>query len=109
MWQYVWQYRSALLFTFCCVWIIAVSAHDAVLIVVHHEVIAQLERNPLGRRLIEMHDGDVSLFVWVKCGGTAAAGAVLVTLYRYYARVALTAAATLAVFQLLLLCYLHWR
>ena len=109
MWHRVWQYRTTLLFVFCCVWIVAVSAHDAVWVVVHHQRMEELERNPLGRWLIQMHHGDVWPFVWVKCAGTATVGAVLVTLYRYYARIALAAAAAVAGLQLLLLCYLHWR
>jgi hypothetical protein len=109
MWQFVWRHRPAAFLAFCCLWILAVSAHDAALVVVHHDVIAQLERNPMGRQLIQMHNGDVWLFVWVKCAGTATVGAVLVTLYRYHARVALCVAAVLAGFQLLLLYYLHSR
>ena len=109
MWQGLCQHRTAALFTFCCAWIVAVSAHDVVLVVVYHDVIEQLERNALGRRLIEAHDGDVWLFVWLKCVGTATVGAVLVTLYRYRVRVAVTVAVVLAGLQLVLLGYLHLR
>ena len=57
--------------------------HDAVLVVVHHEVIERFEQNPLGRWLIQCGGGEVWLSVFVKFAGTAAVCAVLVRLYHY--------------------------
>ena len=109
MLQLVRQNRTALIFVACCVWIAAISVHDAVLVVIHHEVIDQYEQNPLGRWLIQWHGGDVWLFVLVKFAGTALVCAVLVRLYQHRSSVAVTVAATIAGFQLLLLLYLHLR
>ena len=109
MLQLVHHTRTILIFTACCVWISAVSLHDAVLVIVHHEVITQLEQNPLGRWLLHWHGGDVWLFVSVKFAGTALVCAVLVKLYQHHAVVAVTVAAAVAGFQLLLLLYLHLR
>jgi hypothetical protein len=100
--------RNITFFTFCCIWIVAVSAHDAVLVVIHHQWIEEYERNPVGRWLIQCGGGDVWLFVWTKFAGTATVCAVLVTLYRYHVPVAVTVAGAVASFQLLLLCYLHF-
>ena len=109
MLQRVRRNRTALIFATCCVWIGAISVHDAVLVVVHHDVIEQYEQNPLGRWLIQRRGGEVWLFVFVKFAGTAAVCAVLVRLYHYRSALALTVAAAVAGFQLLLLCYLHFR
>ena len=109
MLQRVRRNRTALIFAACCIWIAAISVHDAVLVVVHHEVIERLEQNPLGRWLIQRRGGEVWLFVSVKLAGTAAVCVVLVKLYQYRPALALPVAAAVAGFQLLLLCYLHFR
>ena len=109
MLQRVRRNRKELVFVACCVWIAVISVHDAVLVVVNHDVIEQYERNPVGRWLLERHGGEVWLFVMVKLAGTAAVCVVLVSLYRYRRALAMPVAAVLAGFQLLLLCYLHFR
>ena len=85
------------------------SVHDAILVVVHHELISQFERNPLGRWLLQLHGGEVWLFVVVKLAGTAAVCTVLVRLYQYRADFALPVAIVLSCLQLLLLFHLHYR
>ena len=109
MFQLVQLSRVPLIFTLCCVWITAISAHDAVLVILHREVISQFEQNPLGRWLITLQGGDVWLFVMVKFAGAAAVCTVLVRLYRYRSDIALVVAVALSCFQLLLLFYLHCR
>lgn len=109
MLQHVRRNRTTLIFAACCAWIAAVSVHDAVLVVIHHDVIAQTEQNPLGRWLIQCRGGDVWLFVLLKFAGTAAVCAVLVKLYQHCAFVVVMIAATVAGFQLLLLLHLHMR
>lgn len=86
-----------------------VSVHDAVLVVVHHELIGQFERNPLGRWLLQLHGGEVWLFVLAKLAGTAAVCTILVRLFLYRSRIAMLIAGVLSSFQLLLLSYLHCR
>jgi hypothetical protein len=86
--------------------ITAVSVHDAVLVLMNEDVIAQEERNPVGRWLIAQGGGGAWLFVAVKLLGTAFVGAVLLALYRTRPSAALSVAAGLACFQLGLLLYL---
>ena len=101
--------RTILIFTSSCTWIAAVSVHDAVLVVVHQEVISQFERNPLGRWLLQLHGGEVWLFVAVKLAGTAVVCKVLFRLYQYRSGIALLVAVVLSCFQMLLLFHLHCR
>lgn len=100
--------RTALILALCCVWIGTVSAHDAVLVVVHHEVISQFERNPLGVWLIQIGGDEVWLFVVAKLAGTAVVCTLLFRLYQYHRVIALVVAVVLSCFQVLLLVYLHW-
>ena len=106
MLQSVLRHRTLLTFLLCCTAITAVSVHDAVLVVLHEEVISEFEQNPLGCWLIRLQGGEVWLFVCTKLAGTALAVAVLVRIYEHYSRLALTVAAPTAAFQLLLLLYL---
>ncbi|MGN6547746.1 MAG: hypothetical protein ACTHK7_22040 [Aureliella sp.] len=93
-------------FGLCCLIIALVSVHDAALIVLNYQVIAEVEMNPLGRWLLELQGGEVWLFVLVKLAGTAFVWAVLVEVYRRRQRYGLIAAGALTGFQLGLLCYL---
>ena len=106
MLQLVCRNRTALIFMACCIWIAAVSVHDAVLVVVHHELIGQFERNPLGRLLLQLHGGEVWLFVLVKLAGTAAVCTILVRLFLTRSRLAMWITGVLCCFQFLLLLYL---
>jgi hypothetical protein len=98
--------RRDLLFAACCLCIAVVSVHDAMLVVLNDDVIGQVERNPLGRWLIEWQEGEVWLFVLMKLAGTAVVCATLVTLYQYREELGMLTAGALAAFQLVLLCYL---
>jgi hypothetical protein len=86
----------------------AVSVHDAILVVLHDDVIDEMEANPLGKWLLELQGGEVWLFVLLKLVGTAFVGATLIMLYSRHRRMAISVAGALAVFQLLLLGYLLW-
>jgi hypothetical protein len=88
------------------VFIVAVAVHDTVLVILHEQQLAEMERNPVGRWLIELGGGDVGLLVAVKLVGAATACAVLVTLYGSWRESALAAAVVLACLQLGLLLYL---
>jgi len=84
-----------------------VSVHDAILVIVHHETIGELEQNPVGRWLLQLHDGQVWLFVCVKLAGTALVCSILVHLYRFRPQAALLIAVALCFVQSILLIYLH--
>lgn len=98
--------RKVLLFAACCLFVAAVSVHDATLVVLNDGVIVQEEQNPLGRWLLDLQGGEVWLFVLVKLVGTAVVCATLITLYRHRQRIGMAVAVALAAFQLALLSYL---
>ncbi len=100
------EHRGAVVFGACCLLVVAISVHDAMLVVLNADIISQAERNPVGKCLIELQGGDVWLFVLAKLTGTAIACSVLVTLYELRARLALVASVGVACFQMVLLCYL---
>ena len=89
-----------------CLFIMAVSVHDAILVVLNADVILDVERNPVGRWLIELQRGDIWLFVVTKFLGTAVVCSILVMLYEFRVRHGLLAAGGVASFQMVLLCYL---
>jgi hypothetical protein len=96
---------EAIGFVAAVVFIAAVSVHDALLLALNEEVIADVELNPLGRWLIAL-GGDVRLFIVVKLLGTAIACAALVAIYPWWRRAALTAGGAIACIQFGLLLYL---
>jgi len=76
------------------------------LVVLNASVIGEIERNPVGRWLIELQGGEVWLFVSVKLLTTAVVCAILVTMYEFRTRLALVASGGVAAFQMGLLWYL---
>ena len=100
------EHGSAVVFCACCLLVVAVSVHDAMLVVLNADIISQAERNPVGKWLIELQGGDVWLFVLAKLTGTAIACSVLITLYELRTRLALVASLGVACFQMILLWYL---
>jgi hypothetical protein len=97
---------KAAVFSLCCLFVAAVSVHDAVLVVVNHEIISEVEQNPVGKWLLDVQGGEVWLFVFLKLAGTALVCAVLVTIYQRSPRFAMITVIPLATFQMLLLSYL---
>jgi hypothetical protein len=95
-----------MVFAMSCLLIMVVSVHDAMLVVLNVDVILEFERNPIGKWLIELQRGEIWLFVLTKLLGTAVVCTVLVMLYESRARHGLVAAAGVASFQMMLLCYL---
>jgi hypothetical protein len=100
------EHRSKLVFAACCLIVMAVSVHDAMLVVLNAEIILAVERNPVARWLIQLQRGDIWLFVLAKLLGTAIACSILVVLYEFRDRLALVAAGGVASFQIMLLYYL---
>jgi hypothetical protein len=90
----------------CCALVTAISVHDAMLVIVNHELIVEEERNPLGQWLLALQGGDVWLFVLVKLFGTSVVCAILLTLFRSRPTLALFAGGFLSCLQLTLLIYL---
>ena len=100
------EHPSEVVFAMFCLFVMAVSVHDAMLVVLNADVILEVERNPVGRWLIELQRGDIWLFVLTKLLGTAVVCSILVMLYEFRARHALVTAGGVASFQMMLLCYL---
>jgi hypothetical protein len=100
------EHLSELVFAMSCLFVMAVSVHDAMLVVLNADVILEFERNPVGRWLIELQCGDIWLFVLTKLLGTVIVCSILVMLYEFRVRHGLLAAGGVASFQLILLCYL---
>ena len=76
------------------------------LIVANHQVIGEMEQNPVGRWLLSLQDGHVWLFVFVKLASTALVCTLLLTLWERWWRGGLAAAVGVASFQSALLGYL---
>jgi hypothetical protein len=84
-----------------------VSVHDAALLLINQDVIADYERNPLGSWLIEVNSGSVWLFIVVKLLGTSVVCSFLAVVYELSRRLAFAVATPLTMFQLVLLGYLY--
>lgn len=90
-----------------CWVIIIISAIDMYWLSKNKDGIVEAEKNPIGRYLISLDDGDVSLFIFYKFIGTFA---VIYFLQKYFIKrkgLALIAVSGVAVFQTLLLSYLY--
>jgi hypothetical protein len=84
-----------------------VSAYDGYLVVRTGNMIGDFERNPVGLRLIELNDGDPSLFLRAKAAGTVVVLTVLAFLHVRSCRLASPISLALVVFQLALLLFLE--
>jgi hypothetical protein len=93
-------------FMACWIFIGLVSVHDAYLAVLYEPELAQLERNPVGRWLLELAGGGAWMLVAAKALGTLIACSALLWLYGHDKRRAMVVVAVLAALQLALLIYL---
>lgn len=84
-----------------------VSVHDAALLVVNQESILEFEQNPIGSWLIQMNNGSVWLFVFLKLLGTSVVCAILASIFEYSKSLAMIVVSPLATFQAVLLSYLY--
>lgn len=84
----------------------AVSAYDAWLVVDWADEILCNERNLVGRYLIQLTNGDVTLFLSCKVAGTIGALTFLAWLGRHYHHIAMPVARSMSIFQLWLLWFL---
>jgi|GEM_PF-4946139 len=92
--------------TACCFIIGGVSLIDTWLIVRHAEIIQVTEENPVGRMLLTLGNGDVSLFVACKLLGTVVVLTSLFWLSANYWLIAQPVIRCITVFQTWLLWYL---
>ena len=96
----------SVVFGFLCILIAAISVHDALLVVVNHDEIGDMEQNPMGCWLLALNGGEVGLFVLVKLATTALACVLLIDLYERWQRGGLMVVAGVAGVQTVLLGYL---
>ena len=101
------EHPSGVAFAMLCMLVMAVSVHDGMLVVLNADVILEVERNPVGRWLIDFQHGEVWLFVLLKLFCTALVCSILAMLYEFRAHLALAAVGGIALFQMTLLCYLQ--
>ena len=66
-----------------------------------------IEQNPVGRYIVELDGGDVSLFILLKIIGTYFVIAILYTFWHYNIGYPYVVAASVATAQLILLMYLY--
>ena len=96
-----------MLFTGLWMFIIIVSVHDGYLVLANRCVMQEAEQNPFGRWLIQINGGDIWLLLFVKAAGTILVGMLLLLLRAGLPRVAFAVCLAVAIFQLLLLCWLY--
>ena len=87
--------------------IVCISAYDLYLAVKYSADLYSVELNPLGRYLIELGGGDVSLFMGVKLAGTGVALGLLALTYRANKKIAHAIIFPIALLQILLIAYLE--
>ncbi len=92
--------------TTCCLIIGGVSLIDTWLIVRHAEILQVTEENPVGRLLLHVGNGDVSLFVACKLLGTVVVLTTLIWLSSNYSQIAQPVTRCITAFQCWLLWYL---
>ncbi|MBS0262028.1 MAG: hypothetical protein JSS02_08720 [Planctomycetes bacterium] len=86
--------------------IAAVSAFDTFLTIRFEDLMSVVERNAVGRFLIDLDNGGIGLFVRTKIAGTVIVLIALVALHLYQRRWARPVTIALAAFQFGLLSYL---
>jgi hypothetical protein len=82
-----------------------VSAIDTYLTIRFRDLMWQLEKNPMGRFLIALDDGNVTVFIRVKAAGTVVVMSVLAGLYVYRRHWSFPITSSIAAFQFALLIY----
>jgi|SRR5882724_13207733 len=98
--------RNSVTFILLWAFVICVSVLDGYLVFRHRDDILMFELNPVGHKLIEWNDGQVSYLLFAKFTGTVAVGAVLLLIYKANSRIGVLISLGLAAFQLALLMFL---
>ena len=96
-----------IIFDILCWIILLVGAIDTYWLSKNRDSIMEFEKNPVGRYLISLDDGDVSLFILCKFIGTFTVIYFLQKLFVKKKDSALAIALALALFQIFLLAYLY--
>ena len=94
------------IFETLCFVIALISAVDLYWLGKNREAILEMEENPLGRLLISMDEGDISLFMATKFLGTMLAVYILFKLKRFNFKYTMPITFVIAIAQVFLLIYL---
>ncbi len=86
--------------------IAAVSLYDTYLIIRFEEMICTMERNPMGRWLLEIAGGQVGVFVRVKLAGTLLVLSTLMFMWKWRAPMLFPVTTSIASSQTCLMIYL---
>jgi hypothetical protein len=89
--------------------IVLIAVYDWFLVIASKYVIMQAELNPVGRWLLKVNHGDISLFLAVKVTGTVIVAAILIVLFESRPRLGLSVCIGIAAVQLGLLAWLMSR
>jgi hypothetical protein len=99
-WLTLWPFAGM------CLFVATVSALDAYLVLMNWDAMPTCEENPVCLHLIRLGNGDASIFLRAKSGGTLFVLSVLTGIYRHDKLRGHFVAAGLTACQLALLCYL---
>jgi len=95
------------LLNICVTIIVCISAIDLYWLSKNRDFMIPMEQNPLGKWLLHADNGDVSLFILCKFLGTFIVIGSLYFLNFHKSKYAKTVATTIAIAQIILLCYLY--
>ena len=99
--------RSKLILHICCAIIVLVASIDTYWLSKNSDIIIHVEQNPLGQYLIELDNGDVSLFIFCKFIGTYLSIGALYLAWAFHRKKINIISMSIATVQLLLLFYLY--
>ena len=99
--------KSKIILHICCAIIVLVASIDTYWLSKNSDIIIHVEQNPLGQYLIELDNGDVSLFIFCKFIGTYLSIATLYFAWPLQHKKINIIAFSIALAQLLLLFYLY--
>lgn len=101
-----YSFVNSLWFPVALAVIVGVSAYDTYLIIKFARCLIELEENPIGKWLIEINNGDVSVFVRSKIAGTILVASILLLMKRFQSRIVFPVTTSIASWQVGLLWYL---
>ena len=95
------------LFVLLLLFISSVSAIDTYWSIKNQDDLINVEKNPVGKWLINADNGSVALFMALKSLGTVLVFGILCLLYKRRKKIAWSAIITLSIIQFCLLIYLY--
>tara|TARA_R100000664_G_C2732209_1_gene122504 strand:- start:416 stop:715 length:300 start_codon:yes stop_codon:yes gene_type:complete len=91
----------------CTAIIVCISAIDIYWLSKNRGHMIEMEKNPIGKWLLQADNGDVSLFIFCKFLGTFLVIGAIYLLSFHESKYTRTVAISIAIAQIILLCYLY--